>query len=325
MKFIKKLISASVLCFSLNSQATVMDTIPLPKINSFSELSFFSEEDCDACSCSTSGGSMGFGTIMNSDFIGVRYVNQQYKSKSALYTNEPWYEENFNTLQLWTRFPITTKLQISALIPFHFHERETSLGNQSLQGLGDVTVLAMYQIFKTANDSTAVNQDLKLGGGTKIPVGSFSVANSSSTNTNQSFQLGTGSWDYLTAVEYILQKGKLSLGTQVNYTLKSTNENFYRFGNQTNYAGTFSYVLDKSDYTWVPQLGVSGEIYESNYQHKQKINNTAGTVLFGKVGLEFGKDKLSFGANAFFPLQQNLANGNLQANYRLGFHLNVNL
>jgi hypothetical protein len=34
--------------------------------------------DCDACGCSASGGSMGFSSMLNSNFIGIRYFNQSY-------------------------------------------------------------------------------------------------------------------------------------------------------------------------------------------------------------------------------------------------------
>ena len=99
---------------------------------------------CDACGCSASGGSMGFASMLDTNFIGIRYFNQNYKSTDGLYSNSPWYEENFNTVQIWGRIPVHKKIQISTLIPYHFHNRETITGNQSINGIGDATILAMY-------------------------------------------------------------------------------------------------------------------------------------------------------------------------------------
>jgi hypothetical protein len=30
--------------------------------------------DCDACGCSASGGSLGFSSMLNSNFVGIRYL-----------------------------------------------------------------------------------------------------------------------------------------------------------------------------------------------------------------------------------------------------------
>jgi hypothetical protein len=57
-----------------------------------------------------------------------------------LYSNSPWYVENFNTVQVWARIPVSDKIQISTLIPYHSHNRETETGEQDINGLGDITV-----------------------------------------------------------------------------------------------------------------------------------------------------------------------------------------
>ena len=51
-------------------------------------------DDCDACGCSASGGSWGLVSMLNSNFVGVRYFNQQYRSNDGLYSNSPWLENN---------------------------------------------------------------------------------------------------------------------------------------------------------------------------------------------------------------------------------------
>ena len=146
----------------------------LISVNPFSKYHFFLEEeedDCDACGCSASGGSMGFASMLNSNFVGIRYFNQQYKSSDGLYSNSPWYKENFNTVQVWARVPVGENVQITALIPYHFHDRETSSGNKKIDGVGDVTVLAMYRLYQTHKDSTFLVHTLQMGAGIKAPTG----------------------------------------------------------------------------------------------------------------------------------------------------------
>lgn len=298
----------------------------LSTINPFLKLPQFSNtllEDCDACGCSASGGSMGFASMLNTNFIGIRYFNQSYKSTDGLYSNSPWYAENFNTIQVWARFPVVKNFQVSALLPYHFHNRETASGKQSISGIGDATVLGMYKIYQTHKDSTVLVHTLQLGGGVKIPFGKFDQANNGSVNP--SYQVGTGSWDFLLATEYVVKRKQFGLNTMLNYVIKTENEKKYRFGNQFNYATTFFYLYEKDKYSIAPQLGFAGEVYEDNYQLGQKVRNTAGDIFMGKLGFEIGKDKFSLGANVMLPIQQNLIGGNVEANYRWSLNLNYSL
>ena len=80
----------------------------------------------------------------------------------------------------------------------------------------------------------------------------------------------------------------------LNYVVKTENDKQYRFGNQFNYAGTFFYWYETSKYAMVPKVGIAGEVYADNYQYKQKVRNTAGDIVFGKLVFEIGRDKFSF-------------------------------
>jgi len=317
----KKYILVVLIAFQF-ANATEKDT--LSAINPFSKHYDFPEKlFCDACGCSASGGSMGFSSMLNTNFVGVRYFHQNYKSTDGLYTNSPWYKEDFNTVQVWARIPVFKNFQISALVPYQFHTRETKDGNQDIKGIGDITVLAMYRLYQTHKDSTLFVHTLQVGGGVKAPTGKFDQANAG--NVNPSFQVGTGSWDYLLATEYIIKRKQFGLNTMLSYTIKTENEKYYKFGNQFNYAGTFFYLYEKDELSIAPQLGFAGETYASNYQYSEIVRKSSGDILFGKLGFELGKDKLSFGANMMLPINQNLANGRVEANYRWSVNLNYSL
>lgn len=303
--------------------ATEIDSLD---INPFLKLPQFSNtllEDCDACGCSASGGSMGFASMLNTNFIGIRYFNQSYKSTDGLYSNSPWYNENFNTLQLWARIPVTKKVQISTLVPYHFHNREANSTAKNIRGIGDVTVLGMYQLYQTHKDSTIFIHSLQAGVGVKIPIGKYDMTNNGSFNP--SYQVGTGSWDYLIATEYVIRRKQFGLNALLNYVIKTENDKNYRFGNQFNYAGTFFYMHPNDKFSIVPQVGFAGEVYKDNYQLGQKVRNTAGDVFFGKIGFELGKDKLSIGASLMLPIAQNLNGGNVEAKYRYTLNFNYTL
>jgi len=318
----KKILVVCSLLIGLSAFSfTVKDSTSL---FTFKRLAMMEDFDCDACGCSASGGSMGFSSMLNNNFVGLRYFNQSYSSRDGIFANSPWIDENFNTLQAWARIPVTEKIQISALIPYHFHERELTAGTEDISGLGDVTIMGLYTLYETKSDSAVFTHKVNVGAGIKIPTGKFTEANNLGT-INQSFQLGTGSWDYSVVSEYVVNRKDLGLNTTLNYILKTENSKNYQYGDQFNYATTLFYLFDFKSIQLVPQAGVAGEIYQKNRQYNLDVPNTAGDILFGKLGIEAGKDKFSVGINAMLPVKQNLSNGNMEANYRWSINLNYTL
>jgi len=308
------------------ANASVRDTLQFP--NPFQKFYFYmddeDDDDCDACGCSANGGSMGFSSMLNNNFVGVRYVYQSYTTKEGVFNNSPWIDENFNTIQIWSRIPITKRIQLTALLPYHDNNRELASGNEGISGIGDFTVMGMYTLIQPQMDSVAnYSHKLQFGGGVKAPTGKYNVANNGTLNP--SFQLGTGSWDYLLVTEYILKKRQLGLNTSLSYTFKTENKKLYQFGNQFNYGTTLFYLLDLDKIKLVPQAGIAGEVYDSNKQVKQEVIGTKGDILFSKFGLEVGRNKFSLGLNFMKPINQNLTQGNVKSNYRLSVNLNYSL
>jgi hypothetical protein len=318
----KKILLLALFVLSGSLKASSKDS--LARANQFKPYyDLLDDDDCDACGCSASGGSMGFASMLNTNFIGIRYFNQSYKSTDGLYSNSLWYDETYNTVQIWARIPVVKNIQVSVLAPYHFHSRETATGNQNISGIGDITVLGTYQLYQTQKDSAVFVHSWQIGAGVKAPTGKFNESNAG--NVNPSYQVGTGSWDYLLATEYVVKRKKIGLNTMLNYVIKTQNQKYYRFGNQFNYAGTLFYLHETGKFSFAPQLGVAGEIYDDNEQYKQIVRGTAGSILFGKVGFEVGRDKFSFGANAMLPINQNLTDGKVEANYRWSVNLNYSL
>ena len=280
-------------------------------------------DDCDACGCSASGGGMGFSSMVNQNFVGLRYFYQSYSSRDGIFANSPWVDENFNTVQLWARIPVYKNFQISAQVPYHSNNRQLSTGGQQIDGTGDITVLGLYTVYQTKKDSTVFTHTLQAGGGVKAPVGKYDAANNGSVNP--SFQLGTGAWDYLLAAEYVIKRQSLGFNAMLNYAFKSKNKEEYQFGNQLNYAGTFFYVIEKNSFTIVPQAGLAGEVYATNRQYGQDVPQTKGDILLGKVGVEAATGKYSVGLNGMLPIAQNLTGGRVEANYRWSVNLNYSL
>lgn len=280
-------------------------------------------DDCDACGCSATGGSMGFASLLNTNFVGLRYIYQRYSSTDGLYANSPWFTEQFNSVQVWGRIPVFRNAQISVLLPYHYNTRETITGSHSISGVGDLTAIGLYRVYQTMTDSTFLAHTIQLGAGVKAPTGKYDATNNGSINPG--FQLGTGSWDYLFLAEHILRRKQFGFQTMFNYVIKTENDKHYRFGNQFNYSGTMFWLHESENFSISPQLGVAGEVSESNRQYGQLVPKTSGSIVFGKLGVEAGMGKWSAGAQFLLPISQDLTGGRVDAKYRLGLNLNYSL
>ena len=309
-------------CFSQAN--TVIDTLKITTTSPFLIL-----EECDACSSSASGGGAGFGTLLYTNFVGFRYLYQDYATKSGSFGNSPWTQDIFNATTVQGRFGLFDKVSVSAQFSYHNNHRQlTTLkqvnANQAISGIGDGVVLGFYTPFNTMTaDSLTIKQKLNTGLGVKIPLGEFTTANTS--GNNPAFQLGTGSWDYILALEYVIQKDHLGVNALLNYTYKTENKEGYQFGNQLNYGATLFYAFDALKVQVYPQVGIQGEQYQTNRLKEAEITNTSGDVVFGKIGLETTYQRWSLGFNYLTPIKQNLMADNLIANKRFSVQLNFSL
>lgn len=308
-------------------QGNTMPKTPCPTTNLAALMLY--DDFCDTCGCSGNGGSMGFGTGLNNNFVGLRYIAQTYRSRDGIFANSPWIDENFNTVQLWTQLPVGKRFIVNAVLPYQFHTRLFSDDSeQHINGLGDATVLGFYQILKRTPDSIISirpEHTLQLGGGVKVPTGTFDEENLEGS-VNPSFQLGTGSWDFLVGANYGMTYRNWGLSLMANYTIKMENDKEYRFGNQLNYAlNVYKTYYFGNDVALTPQLGLGGEHFEENKAFGLAVNDTAGNALFGKGGIEVNYRTYALGVSTMLPISQNLNNGKVEVKNRLSVYVNINI
>lgn len=325
------LLFISFALFVVYAKASTIDP-PVTGLGYFTLDKSYDFDFCDICGCSGNGGSMGYGNTMNSNFFGVRYIHQSYNSKDGIFNNSPWVDENFNTVQLWSSIPVGNKITINAMLPYQFHHREfTNKPTENISGIGDATVIGFYQLYVTdteedwMNSLSKVIHRVRIGGGIKLPTGNYDNTNAENS-VNPSFQVGTGSWDYILATDYSASYKNWGATVILNYTLKTENGEHYKFGDQLNCSLDFYRTISTSrKLSFTPFVGLAGEVYQSNEQYGQTVANTKGDILFSKFGVETSFSKFSLGLNTMLPLYQDLNSGLVKANYRMGIYLNYNL
>ena len=305
----------SLILFNLNQAKEINDSLYIPE--NLNKILF---NECDACGCAAGNGSSGFESLLNPQFIGIKYFAQHYKAKENLFVNDLTQDQYFNTIQIWAKVPLTQKLSVYASLPFHFHEKKTLQGDININGIGDFNLMGIYKLLTSKNNTHELNGGL----GVKVPLGKFDEKGVS--GVNPSFQLGTGSWDYQAVLNYRFQKNKVAVLLNTDYTIKTENKKHYQFGNQWNYSATGFYQIFRNDKSIISaKAGFQGEVYDRNRQYSENLPKTAGSALYGKMGFEASFKKLSLGTELMLPTYTNLAGGDIEAKSRFSVFINFGI
>lgn len=290
----------------------------------------YSANACDLCGCTTSSGNATFGNLGMSNFIGIRYIHQSYTSQNGIFTNSPKSKEQFNTFQLWGWMPLNTSFYISTIIPYQDLSRNFQNESEHISGLGDITLMGWYKLNikkKSSEDSTNDSMEkensghtINFGLGIKSPTGTFEER--LTDRINPGFQLGTGSWDFITSALYTYEKKNIGINTTVSYYLKSENKNDYKFGNQFSFSSNVYYKLNTKKMDISPFAGLSGDLYSDIEQYGEKLADTNGSIYNASFGTEFSLRKLQIGGKFTFPVKQDLFGGNVTSKNRVSVYLN---
>lgn len=288
---------------------------------------------CDLCGCSTSSGSFGFGTLSNANFVGLRYIYQNFESKDGIFSDSPISKETFNTYQLWAQLPINESFYVSLNVPYQDLSRKRVNANiENLNGIGDASAIGWYKLnfYKKESDSLTFNTErlpsghsIQFGLGVKLPSGKFEEALTESVNPG--FQVGTGSFDGVLSVGYNYGSNKFGLNTLMTYYVKGENKNDYQFGNQFSYSANFFTAISKDTYNIMPFFGLSGDVYDKIKQYDETLADTDGNILNATLGSELALEKFIFGINYTLPISQNLFGGNVESKNRFSLYVNFAL
>lgn len=165
-------------------------------------------------------------------------------------------------------------------------------------GLGDVSLSALYNIFKNTNKS------LHAQIGVSIPTGDIEAKDNTPMSMGEDIQLpypmqlGTGSWGTKLALTYSWHGETNSFGTQVNSHINlNDNDHDYRFGNR--YQAT-TWVAAKANDWFSASFRLNGQFVDEIKGENDLINpmmvSTADTENSGGLYIHYG-----FGINLLQP------------------------
>ncbi|HMG17013.1 MAG TPA: hypothetical protein VK590_16260 [Saprospiraceae bacterium] len=275
---------------------------------------------CDICGCSLNGNPFGILPLNQRNFASMRYQYHGFHTDHATILNESGRlktDAYFSTFQVWTRFIPFDGLQLFASIPFNYYQKKDEISSSSLNGLGDISLIANVVVLNTAkNDEQNWKHVLQLGGGIKLPTGNSSIS-AADQASSPNFKSGTGSYDFPMNAIYTIRYKQTGLNTEINYQINTSNNENYRFGNIFKTSGTFFYLQKYNRISFLPNLGVSFENAEVDTKNNFIQSYTGGNSLFLNGGLDLYYRKFSFGINIQKPVYQNVGDHSFTTSLKL--------
>ena len=283
-------------------------------------ISSCSVDACDICGCG--GGNFYLGLLPNfkSAFIGVRYHYIQFHTQLA--NNISQFSHNYyNTVEIWGGWNIGRRWQLLAFVPDYFNKQVDDDGTTYKNGLGDITLMMNYQLLHTKSmnkNNKNVEQVLWIGGGIKLPAGTFKINPSDSTTTlaDINAQIGTGSTDFLLNTLYNLNVGFFGVSASATYKIGTTNSSEYKFGNKFTGSSIAYYRFRTHGIGISPNAGAMYEHTDANLLSKEKVQYTGSYIVSAIAGVEISFNKISVGMSVQSPMVQNFAAGQTKMQFR---------
>lgn len=276
---------------------------------------------CTICGCSASNQYLGILPQFSKQFVGLQYQFRSFQSEHLAHSENgksKFSQEYYNTLQLWGRYNLSHRIQLFAFVPYVKNIKTEKADKMQIDGIGDISVLANYQLL-TPNDSSTWKHSLQAGGGVKMPTGHFDKTTSLETEGLPNMQTGTNSLDYLMNVNYTLKRESIGLNLDASYTLTQPNDVGYKFGNRISAGLLAFYWFENPNFIVIPQLGVRYDHAEEDYENFEKgwfSDMNGGYQLYLSSGVQFYKGSVGVQLSAHLPIKQHYADGRVNTKFK---------
>lgn len=154
-------------------------------------------------------------------------------------------------------------------------------------GVGDPIIMQGVHVLDPTAEYSNPNftQRLEFCAGIKLPIGSI-TQEQNETLLNLDLQPGSGSWDILGMMKYLMRIKNFGLAFNTSYSWRNFNGQDYKYGNSFNSEINLFYQTKMKQFTLLPTAGMSVE--QATFDQSSEIHlDTGGQVFFIQGGLKF--------------------------------------
>lgn len=274
---------------------------------------------CEVCGCGAGATYFGLQPNLARNFVGIRWRTMDFDSHLGMGERFRT-QEIFHTAELLARWYPLDRLQALISVPYSANTQYTRTGNINLNGIGDIALVANYNIVERDNTCAPdeVSHAFTMGGGLTLPTGRHELPETDNNDevNNPNFQIGTGSVSFLALAQYIVRLGNYGISVDAQGKIHTVNADNYRFGNRVSSTLTMFVIIDNDDWKIMPSLGVYGEYSGYNDSNGTPINVTGGYLTNGIIGTDIFLNSFMVGLHYQIPIVQKLGNNYLQSNQR---------
>jgi len=290
-----------------------------------SNIQIFSQACCTVGTSISNGGERGIipvNTLSTAITFQHNVLNTAYESSVVIDDplNRKSTVSNFN---LEIEYGLVNKVSLLFILPYTNRTRETTITNIETNttevvtfkgdGFGDIIILGKYEI---VTPSILSPLGLAVGGGAKLPTGSFEQENSG-TRLSIDLQPGTGAADLLLWGHFLYGLPSISMSFNANflYRYAGVNLDSYRYGDEllTSINGSYAFA----DFIAL-NLQLRGRFAEKDYWNGRFLPSTGGTYIDLTPGLIYYEGSFALRVFVQVPIYRNVQGIQLAVNEMLG-------
>jgi len=267
---------------------------------------------CDACGCVATGSGVGLLNQSNKHFVALQYSRLSFRGVGN--AQDPSNTRDFfHQTQINARYHLSRRLQVMAIVPYKSNIR-TGEVPITTNGLGDISFSLNVIVLKKSMEKSAYRLDIS--GGVELPTGAYQH-NAQEGNQPNGFNIGTGSLDFLWQTNFTWQYQNFGSRLTLSGKIHTENDVLYRFGNQTATTLQVFWRKESTIGTLVPFIGMYGEFIDQDALYGYPEIHTGGQAWYTNAGLQFTKNQIALGIQAYLPVQQNYAEGATENIFRV--------
>ncbi|AII50770.1 hypothetical protein [Hymenobacter sp. APR13] len=232
----------------------------------------------------------------------ARPLNGADNDYTHSHKGDPTDFEAFRVVELRGKYFLAKRLELNAFVPYVMNTSQINGRQLNLSGLGDVTVFAGYHLLRNI-ETAGVQSRLIVGGGLKLPTGSFQRSSPAGRRYPTLTQPGTGTTDGFVYANYIGSYRSFGLSLNTSYRSGASN----RFQESlapgvAAFANIFYRVPLGENWQLYPSAQLfyektKGEMFEGRLTGEHAMNN----ALLGP-GLDVYYKNLSLNASVQLPV-----------------------
>lgn len=175
------------------------------------------------------------------------------------------------------------ELTLTALVPWVVRHHDSDAGDTSSEGLGDVSFLAKYRLYRSTGDQSSDN--LAILAGLEFPTG-----DDDEKDLSRSMQAGSGSWDPFLGIAGTLERRRWKFNATVLYQTNGTGGDDYSFGDRVAFdfaVGNRFWIEPYPGPAASATLGLRWVHEESAEKSGHSVSDTGGDHFVARFGVVF--------------------------------------